>query len=42
VTQTEFDAALRGIDPETGERLAQPSSRGREHAAGREMTFSAP
>nr|WP_315803024.1 relaxase domain-containing protein [Bradyrhizobium sp. SZCCHNS3002] len=22
VTQTEFDAALRGIDPKTGERLA--------------------
>jgi hypothetical protein len=23
VTQTEFDAALRGIDPKTGERLAE-------------------
>ncbi|BAM89484.1 putative ATP-dependent exoDNAse (exonuclease V) subunit alpha [Bradyrhizobium oligotrophicum S58] len=40
VTQTEFDAALRGIDPKTGERLAQLG--GREHAAGWDMTFSAP
>ncbi|WP_316202893.1 MULTISPECIES: MobF family relaxase [unclassified Bradyrhizobium] len=42
VTQTEFDAALRGIDPKTGERLAQPGGRGREHAAGWDITFSAP
>lgn len=42
VTQTEFDAALRGIDPKTGERLAPPGGRGREHAAGWDMTFSAP
>ncbi|WP_316174396.1 MobF family relaxase [Bradyrhizobium sp. SZCCHNRI1073] len=42
VTQTEFDAALRGIDPKTGERLAQLGGRGREHAAGWDMTFSAP
>src|SRR5215203_1099955 len=42
VTQTEFDAALHGIDPKTGERLAQPSGRGREHSAGWDMTFSPP
>ncbi|WP_316214052.1 MobF family relaxase [Bradyrhizobium sp. SZCCHNR2032] len=42
VTQAEFDAALRGIDPKTGERLAQLGGRGREHAAGWDMTFSAP
>ncbi|MGJ4923677.1 MobF family relaxase [Bradyrhizobium sp. HKCCYLRH2015] len=42
VTRTEFDAALRGIDPKTGERLAQLSGRSREHAAGWDMTFSAP
>jgi conjugative relaxase-like TrwC/TraI family protein len=41
VTQTEFDAALHGIDPKTGERLAQPG-RGREHSAGWDMTFSPP
>ena len=40
VTQTEFDAALRGIDPKTAERLAQLG--GREHSAGWDMTFSAP
>ncbi|WP_316187721.1 MULTISPECIES: MobF family relaxase [unclassified Bradyrhizobium] len=42
VTRIEFDAALRGIDPKTGERLAQLGGRGREHAAGWDMTFSAP
>ncbi|WP_315718274.1 MULTISPECIES: MobF family relaxase [unclassified Bradyrhizobium] len=42
VTRTEFDAALRGIDPKTGERLVQLGGRGREHAAGWDMTFSAP
>src|SRR5215217_4301928 len=42
VTQTEFDAALHGIDPKTGERLAQLGGRGREHSAGWDMTFSPP
>jgi conjugative relaxase-like TrwC/TraI family protein len=42
VTHTEFDAALQGIDPKTGERLAQIGGRGREHSAGWDMTFSAP
>ncbi|WP_316173185.1 MobF family relaxase [Bradyrhizobium sp. SZCCHNRI2049] len=42
VTQAEFDAALRGVDPKTGERLAQLGGRSQEHAAGWDMTFSAP
>ncbi|ABD86223.1 MobF family relaxase [Rhodopseudomonas palustris] len=42
VTQGEFDAALQGVDPKTGERLAQIGGRGREHSAGWDMTFSAP
>jgi conjugative relaxase-like TrwC/TraI family protein len=42
VTHAEFDAALGGIDPKTGERLAQVGGRGREHSAGWDMTFSAP
>jgi conjugative relaxase-like TrwC/TraI family protein len=41
-THAEFDAALQGIDPKTGERLAQIGGRGREHSAGWDMTFSAP
>jgi conjugative relaxase-like TrwC/TraI family protein len=42
VTPAEFDAALQGVDPKTGERLAQVGGRGREHSAGWDMTFSAP
>ena len=42
VTHAEFDAALQGVDPKTGERLAQLGGRGREHSAGWDMTFSAP
>jgi conjugative relaxase-like TrwC/TraI family protein len=42
VTHTEFDAALAGRDPKTGDRLIQPGGRGREHSAGWDMTFSAP
>jgi len=42
VTHAEFDTALRGVDPKTGERLAQVGGRGREHSAGWDMTFSAP
>ncbi|MBV9531844.1 MAG: relaxase domain-containing protein [Bradyrhizobium sp.] len=42
VTHAEFGAALQGIDPKTGERLAQIGGRGREHSAGWDMTFSAP
>jgi conjugative relaxase-like TrwC/TraI family protein len=42
VTHAEFDAALQGVDPKTGERLAQVGGRGREHSAGWDMTFSAP
>lgn len=42
VTKSEFEAALHGIDPKTGERLAQHGGRIREHSAGWDMTFSAP
>src|SRR5215472_12769318 len=42
VTHAEFDAALAGRDPKTGDRLVQPGGRGREHSAGWDMTFSAP
>jgi conjugative relaxase-like TrwC/TraI family protein len=42
VTHTEFDAALAGRDPKTGDRLVQLGGRGREHSAGWDMTFSAP
>jgi conjugative relaxase-like TrwC/TraI family protein len=42
VTQTEFEAALGGLDPKTGDRLVQQGGRGRHHAAGWDMTFSAP
>ncbi|KCZ97595.1 putative ATP-dependent exoDNAse (exonuclease V) subunit alpha [Hyphomonas polymorpha PS728] len=39
VTKAEFEAALNGRDPRTGERLNQI---GRTHAPGWDMTFSAP
>jgi conjugative relaxase-like TrwC/TraI family protein len=42
VTHAEFDAALKGFDPKTGERLVQFGGREREHSAGWDMTFSAP
>jgi conjugative relaxase-like TrwC/TraI family protein len=42
VTHAEFDAALKGFDPKTGERLVQFGGRGREHSSGWDMTFSAP
>jgi conjugative relaxase-like TrwC/TraI family protein len=42
VTHTDFEAALQGIDPKTGERLAQIGGRGGDHSAGWDMTFSAP
>jgi len=42
VTKSEFDAALNGIDPKTGERLVQRGGRAHSHAAGWDMTFSAP
>src|SRR5262249_7761887 len=42
VTHADFDAALQGLDPKTGERLAQVGGRGREHSAGWDMTFSPP
>jgi conjugative relaxase-like TrwC/TraI family protein len=42
VTQAEFEAALSGLDPKTGDRLAREGGHGREHSAGWDMTFSAP
>lgn len=42
VTQAEFEAALRGVDPKTGERIVQQGGRARQHSAGWDMTFSAP
>ncbi|MEH6808146.1 MAG: MobF family relaxase [Hyphomonas oceanitis] len=39
VSKTDFEAALNGIDPKTGERLTQI---GKSHAPGWDMTFSAP
>ena len=42
VTQAEFEAALSGVDPKTGERLVQQGGRARQHSAGWDMTFSAP
>ncbi len=41
VTRTQFDAALQGRDPMTGAALTQQSG-ARDHAAGWDMTFSAP
>jgi len=40
VTETEFAAALEGVDPKTGERLAQRGPGGK-HVAGWDMIFSA-
>jgi conjugative relaxase-like TrwC/TraI family protein len=42
VRKSEFEAALKGIDPKTGERLAALGGRLQNHAAGWDMTFSAP
>ncbi|WP_136661680.1 MobF family relaxase [Nitratireductor sp. XY-223] len=42
VTRSEFEAALEGLDPKTGERLAAGGGRAHSHAAGWDMTFSAP
>ena len=42
VTRSDFEAALQGIDPKTGERLAHLGGRAQQHAAGWDMTFSAP
>jgi len=42
VTKSEFEAALKGIDPKTGERLVALGGRMQNHAAGWDMTFSAP
>jgi conjugative relaxase-like TrwC/TraI family protein len=42
VTKAEFEAALSGRDPKTAAELVKSGGRVREHAAGWDMTFSAP
>jgi len=42
VAKAEFEAALDGRDPKTGEQLVQRGGRSRSHDAGWDMTFSAP
>ena len=42
VIRCEFEAALNGIDPKTGERLVAGRGKQRNHAAGWDITFSAP
>lgn len=42
VIQSEFEKALSGIDPKTGERLVQYGGQSRNHSAGWDMTLSAP
>jgi conjugative relaxase-like TrwC/TraI family protein len=42
VTRAEFEAALTGLDPKTGARLAALGGRNKTHSAGWDMTFSAP
>jgi len=42
VVRSEFEAALNGIDPKTGERLTSLGGRQKSHSAGWDMTFSAP
>jgi conjugative relaxase-like TrwC/TraI family protein len=42
VIRSDFEAALNGIDPKTGAQLARLGGKGQNHAAGWDMTFSAP
>lgn len=42
VIRSEFEAALNGIDPKTGDRLTPLGGRHQNHAAGWDVTFSAP
>jgi conjugative relaxase-like TrwC/TraI family protein len=42
VTQAEFESALTGHDPKTGDQLVRQGGKTREHSAGWDMTFSAP
>ncbi len=42
VTRSDFEAALKGVDPLTGAQLARPGGKSLNHAAGWDMTFSAP
>jgi conjugative relaxase-like TrwC/TraI family protein len=42
VTRSDFEAALSGLDPRTGAQLARVGGKIQNHAAGWDMTFSAP
>lgn len=42
VTQSEFASALQGLDPKSSEPLVQRGGKSHAHAAGWDMTFSAP
>lgn len=42
VTRSDFEDALRGIDPMTGAQLARPGGKSQSHVAGWDVTFSAP
>ncbi len=42
VIRSEFEAVLKGIDPKTGERLTAIGGKNQNHAAGWDVTFSAP
>jgi len=42
VTRSDFEAALRGIDPHTGVSLARLGGKNQNHTAGWDVTFSAP
>ena len=42
VIRSEFEAVLKGIDPKTGERLTAVGGKNQNHAAGWDVTFSAP
>jgi conjugative relaxase-like TrwC/TraI family protein len=42
VIRSEFEAVLKGIDPKTGARLTAVGGKNQTHAAGWDVTFSAP
>lgn len=42
VTRSDFEAALKGIDPQTSAQLARHGGKNQTHVAGWDVTFSAP
>ena len=42
IVRSEFEAVLKGIDPKTGARLTAVGGKHQHHAAGWDLTFSAP